>query len=197
MSALKQCISKQVRIDHKSLDTIDSCFENVQLAKGEYLQREGSICRQLAFIESGYLRMYALADGKEITFWIGGAGKFITALSSFVFKTDSLWNIQAVTDCSLRVISRTDHFKLSREIPVWQEFDNLLLAHSFHLLEQSMFAQLHTTARERLVKLLEQEPDLFLHVPHQYIASMLGIAPESLSRLRKDMRQKHFLTNVK
>lgn len=187
MELLKDCILKKVSIDKKSLENVLSMFETVEVKKGEYFLHSGTVCRKMAFIEIGYLRMYDIADGKEITFWIGSSGKFITSLSSFVFQTTGLWNIQAITDCKLYVISREKHFKLCELEPKWLEFDNLLLAHSFALLEKSMFAQLHTTANERFEALLKEEPELFQHVPLQYIASMIGITPESLSRLRKNL----------
>ena len=139
----------------------------------------------MAFIESGYMRMYNLVDGKEITFWIGSEGRFITSLSSFIFETNNMWNIQAITDCRLYVINRDNHFKLTEDQPKWLEFDHKLLAYSFALLEKNMFSQLHTTAKQRFDNLLKEEPKLFKYVPLQYIASMLGITPESLSRLRK------------
>lgn len=187
MNALKACISGQISIGNDSLEAIASMFETIELKRGEYFQKSGTACRKMAFIETGFLRMYDLADGKEITIWIGSSGKFITSLTSFVFQTTSLWNIQAITDCKLHVISRKDHFTLCANEAKWLEFDNLLLAHSFAVLEKSMFAQLHTTAKERFESLLHQEPELFQNVPLQYIASMLGIAPESLSRLRKNL----------
>lgn len=186
MELLSKCISNQILIDQKSLESIVSVFEKRTLKKGEFLLKSGSICRQMAFIASGYLRMYDVADGKEITFWIGSTGKFITSLSSFVFESENFWNIQAVSDCEILVINRDKHFQLCKTQPKWLEFDNLLLAHSFALLEQSMFSQLHTTAQQRFENLLKQEPALFNNVPLQHIASMLGIAPESLSRLRKN-----------
>ncbi|WP_093668255.1 hypothetical protein [Tenacibaculum sp. MAR_2009_124] len=65
------------------------------------------------------------------------------------------------------------------------EFDNILLANSYAILEKKMFSQLHTTAKQRFHSLLKEKPNLFKNVPLQYIASMLGITPESLSRLRK------------
>ena len=89
----------------------------------------------------------------------------------------------------MRTITRDDHFSLCQEQVKWLEFDNLLLAHSFALLEKNMFSQLHTTAQQRLEALLNEEPSLFNNVPLQYIASMLGITPESLSRLRKNIAQ--------
>ena len=173
----------------EDLDTVVGKFERRQLKKGDYFLTSGTICREMAFIETGYLRMFNIADGKEITFWIGNDGRFITSLSSFVFESPNFWNIQAVTDCSLQVINRKDHFELCKQQAKWLEFDNVLLARSFALLEQSMFAHLHTTAQQRFEALLEENPSLFNHVPLQYIASMLGITPETLSRLRKNLTQ--------
>lgn len=186
MGKLRECIAQQVRMEKSSMDTVLEAFDTIELHKGEYLLKSGNICRQMAFIESGYLRMFDIADGKEITLWIGSEGKFITSVSSFVFQTANMWNIQAVTHCKLKVIDRKKHFELSKKEPKWLEFDNLLLAHSFALLERNMFAQLHTTSKERFHQLLEENPKIFHHVPLKYIASMLGIEPESLSRLRKN-----------
>ncbi len=189
METLRNCIVSRVDANNHQLDTILDAFENKNVKKGEYLVRKGTICREMAFIASGYLRMFNIADGKDVTLWIGGAGKFITSLSSFVFDTNSIWNIQALTDCELSIISQSNHFALCQKEPKWLEFDNLLLAHSFALLEQSMFAHLHTTAMQRVEALMAEEPALFNHVPLQHIASMLGITPESLSRLRKTMAE--------
>jgi len=189
MEQLRNCITNQINIDKESLESIVSSFEVKTIKKGEFFLKSGRICRKMAFIKSGYLRMYDIADGKEITFWVGSNGKFITSLSSFIFETENFWNIQAVTVCTILVISKEKHFELCKQQPKWLEFDNLLLAHSFALLEKSMFSQLHTTAKQRFENLLKEEPALFNHVPLQHIASMLGITPESLSRLRKNLVQ--------
>lgn len=186
MEKLRNCISDQVAIEKSAMDNILSVFEPVEILKGQFFLKSGKICRQMAYIESGYMRMYDIADGKEITLWIGSEGRFITSLSSFIFETTNNWNIQAVTDCKLYVINREDHFKLNKTEPKWLEFDNILLARSFALLEKNMFSHLHTTAKQRFRSLLTEEPKLFQNVPLQYIASMLGITPESLSRLRKN-----------
>ena len=185
MEKLKNCILDQVSIKEESLNNIFSVFEPIELKKGDFLVKSGKICRKMAFIESGYMRMYDIVDGKEVTLWIGGDGRFITALSSFIFETKNYWNIQAITDCELYIINRKNHFRLNKTEPKWLEFDNLLLANSFALLEKNMFSQLHTTAKQRYESLLKAEPELFQNVPLQYIASMLGITAESLSRLRK------------
>ncbi|WP_299714476.1 Crp/Fnr family transcriptional regulator [uncultured Tenacibaculum sp.] len=187
MELLKNCINNHISITNETLNTITNEFESVTLKKGTYFLKSGVICQKMAFIESGYIRMFSIADGKEITLWIGSAGRFITSVASFVFQTSNFWNIQAITDCTLQVISREKHFTLCKKEMKWLEFDNLLLAHSFALLEKNMFSQLHTTAQERYNLLMKEEPNLFKDVPLQYIASMIGVTPESLSRLRKNV----------
>ena len=185
MEALKSCISSYIDIKHSTLEKIVSHFKVRTYKKGEYFLEAGGKASEMAFVASGYARLYDIAEGKEVTLWIAGAGKFVTSLSSFVFQTKNNWNIQCLTDVTLYVIQRKDHFALADQERQWLEFDNLLLANSFRLLEKSMFDQLHTTAQQRLNTLMEDDPAIFNHVPLQHIASMIGIAPESLSRLRR------------
>ena len=126
MQKLKNCILSKVSIEETAMNTILSVFEPLEITKSEFFLESGKICQQMAFIDSGYMRMYDIVDGKEITLWIGSASSFITSLSSFVFQTSNNWNIQAVTDCKLYVINRENHFKLNKTEPKWLEFDNLL-----------------------------------------------------------------------
>lgn len=188
MNSLQTCISSQLPIPKNELEHICSKFNARNLSKGDFFTHSGQFCEELAFIQEGLLRMYNLADGNEVTLWIGAEHSFITSLSSFIFQTPGLWNIQAITEVHLQVISRKDHFALSEKFPKWLEFDNLILARSFSLLEQRMFSQLHMNSQQRFEKLLAECPELFNRVPLQYLASMLGITPETLSRLRSKAR---------
>lgn len=119
MEKLKNCILSQVAVKENAMNAILSVFKPLEIPKGEFFLKSGKICRQMAFIESGYLRMYDSVDGKEITLWMGSEGKFITSLSSFVFETSNHWNIQAITNCKLYIINREDHFKLNKTEPKW------------------------------------------------------------------------------
>lgn len=187
MKTLQDCIRQQVSIPQDSLDIISSKFHARSLKKGDLMLEAGQLSREMAFIAAGYMRIFSYVEGKEITLWIGSNGSFVTSLSSFVFQTSNHWNIQAITDAELQVVVKEDFDHLLETIPQWVQFDNILLARAFALLEQNMFSQLHTTSRQRYEALLAENPAIFNHVPLQYIASMLGIAPETLSRLRKDL----------
>jgi len=138
----------------------------------------------MAFIHTGVLRMYNINEKKEVTLWIGSENSFITDLSSFINQLPARWFIEAVLPCRLLVISRENHFALLKQNPAWLEFDNQLLINAFTILEQRMFSHLYMSAEERYQNLMEHEPGLFNRVPLKQIASMLGMTPETLSRLR-------------
>lgn len=191
MKSLLACLSEHVSFKLNEQKEIASHFNKRTLKKGEYLLEAGQRCKEMAYIQSGYLRMYNTIDGNEVTLWIGGQASFITSLSSFIFESHNIWNIQAITNCEIHFIEREAHFKLLKTTPKWMEFDNILLARSFALMEQRLFAHLHTTAQIRFENLWNQDPEIFKYVPLQYIASMLGITPETLSRLRKKINKRN------
>ncbi len=166
------------------LAAIAGQFRPLEFAKGDYFLKQGRYCDRLAFITSGLIRLYREVDGKEVTQWISSKGYFVTDLASFVFQTPGRWNIQALTDCTLYSIDRTAYQNLNQTIPKWQELDKLFVAKCFVMLEERIFSHLHMTAEERYHRLLADSPELFNQVPLQYLASMIGMTPETLSRLR-------------
>jgi CRP-like cAMP-binding protein len=181
---LETIIADQITIGKEDLETISIYFHSRTVQKGQLVLKSGQRCTEMFFIKTGYLRVYSLVDGIETTLWIGNQSSFMTIISSFIFENKNKWNIQAVTNCQLDVINRSDHFELLKICSKWMEFDIVLLSRSFAMLEDRMFAHLHSTAKERLETLLRNNPKIFQYVPLQYIASLIGITPETLSRLR-------------
>ena len=106
-------------------------------------------------------------------------------LSSFVFKQTARWNIQALTDCELYVIDNNDYQKIGQIIPGWNSLEKLFIAKCFTVLEDRILQHLSMSAEERYNQLFSFNKELFNQVPLQYLASMLGMTPETLSRLRK------------
>lgn len=184
MSELSTYIKSYFPVPEDDLATIASKFEPIETSKGDFFLKQGRYCDRLAFITAGLMRIYREVDGKEVTQWISTEGYFVTDLASFVFQTTGRWNIQALTDCSLYAISREDYLALGKAIPRWQELDKLFVAKCFVMLEERIFSHLYMTAEERYQRLLHDSPELFNQVPLQYLASMIGMTPETLSRLR-------------
>ena len=189
MKEIELYIETYFGIGGNDLSSVGQLFTNTTLKKNEYLLKMNQYARSIHFVKSGYLRVYAYSESgeKEITQWISNHGMFITDLSSFIFGTPSRWNIQALSDCELYTISREDYQSISNLVQNWAELEKLFIAKCFVTLENRVFGQLSMTAEEKVKNLLEVNPDIFLQVPLQYIASMLGMTPETLSRVRRKM----------
>ena len=131
------------------------------------------------------VRIYTTIEDKEVTQWISTPGYFVTDLASFTFNTPARWNIQALTDCRLHTIEKEDYNSLGDIVPEWHQLEKLFIAKCFIILEERVNNHLFMTAEERYNQLMEQQPELFNQVPLQYLSSMLGMTPETFSRIRK------------
>ena len=185
MQMLQEHIQAYFHTEPAEAETISSYFHYEQLQKGDYFLRTGRPCDRLAFVASGMIRLFIRMEDKEVTQWITTRNYFTTDLSAFMFSKPARWNMQALVDSEVWVIHISDYQKLVNVVPRWKEFENLLLINCFVTLEERIFAHLYMTAEERFQHLFIQQPELFNQVPLQYLASMLGMTPETLSRMRK------------
>ena len=168
----------------EQLDLIASKFKQEELQRNDYFLKEGDVCNKLSFIASGSIRIFNFNDKKEITQWISTPGFFITELSSFLFDKSSRWNMQALNDVSLYTIYKKDYLALGKELPQWHEIEKYFIAKCFTIVEDRVYSFLSMSAEERYQQFFEHHKELFQQVPLQYIASMLGMSAETLSRIR-------------
>lgn len=131
------------------------------------------------------MRVFVETEKKEVTQWISTDGYFITDLSAFIFDTPARWNIQALTDSEIFTISKKDYLQLERMLPKWSQLEKLFIIKCATFMEDRIFSHLSMTAEERYDFFFEHNSEIFNHVPLQYIASMLGMTPETFSRIRK------------
>lgn len=184
MQELLDYITSYFSVSQSDLIKIANNFKLIELNKGKHLHRTGKICDKISLIKSGIIRIYREIDNKEITQWISTPGNFVTDLASFTFQSRGKWNIITLSDCELYTIDYKTYCNLAYVIPKWIEIDKLFITHCFVSLEENLFSHLYMSASERFNKLFSENPQLFNQVPLQYLASMLGMTPETLSRLR-------------
>jgi len=156
--------------------------------KNSILLEMGKEAHQLFFIQDGYVRIHADFEGKEITQWISTPTSFITDLSSWLFHQPARWNFTTLTEVSLLAISKVDYLQLQDKIGNWPSKEKEFIGHCFTQMEQRIFQFLSQNSEERYRAFCKDYAMLFNHVPHQYIASLLGMTPETLSRLRAKLR---------
>lgn len=169
----------------EELKAITSFFEPEEIKKGDFFLKAGKQCDRLSFVTSGFLRIFADTEKKEVTQWISTKGYFVIDLSSFIFETPARWTIQALTDTEIYSIRKSDYQKIEKLVPKWPILEKLFIVRCFTIMEDRIFSHLSMTAEERYHFFFENNKELFNQVPLQYIASMLGMTPETFSRIRK------------
>lgn len=189
MQELNEYIHNYFEIQVKDLDAISPLFTIKSYKKGDYILKKSYYSVSLSFIKSGFIRVYGYnsAGNKEVTQWISGSGMFITDLGSLMFNQPARWNIMAITDCELYSISLENYRKINQYVQNWDGLEKRFIAKCFVTLENRVFDQLSLSAEEKVKALYKDNPSLFNQVPLHYIASMLGMTAETLSRVRRNL----------
>ena len=184
MQELETSLSQYFGIRNDISEKLATLFQPETLNRNDFHTKIGSHHCKLSFIRSGFLRIYKQTEAKEVTQWISGPGDFTTDLNAIMFENPARWNIQALTDCELLSLSLHDYQRINSIIPEWSEIEKLFLGKCFITIEDRVFSFLSMTAEERYLMFYEYNPALFQQVPQQYLASMLGMTPETFSRIR-------------
>lgn len=171
--------------DTAETDTITGNFHLKLFDKGDSFVTEGKTSLQMGFIETGLFQYCSITDqGEERTTYISFPNTFVASLLTYLTETPSRESIRALTQSKLWVIHKQDVLSLQNTIPRFKDFYIQLIEWQVCCIDKSKFDLILLTAEQRYEKLLNEEPEVLQQVPLQYIASMLGITPRHLSRLR-------------
>lgn len=188
MTPLQQSINTFFGVvEQEDLRKVGELFVKEEVPAGHFISEQGRTCRQMSYLADGLLRVYAHNGEKEVTQWISTPGYFVTDLSSFVFEQPARWYIEALSPCTLYTIDKARYREIGQVVSGWHELEKLFIAKCFTMLEDRIHSHLSMSAEERYRHFFEQAPELFNQVPLQYIASMLGMTPETFSRVRRRM----------
>lgn len=167
---------------------IATFFTQKNYVKNDFLLKEGKICTESYFIESGFLRSYVVdIDGNEVTTDFYGSNLFANDFLSFFKRIPSNENIQVLADCTTWMINYNDLQTCFHTIPEFREFGRMMLINNYSRLKERMLGMIQLTAEQRYEKLLTSHAEIFHNAPLKYIASYLGITDTSLSRIRKEI----------
>ncbi|CAM4371395.1 Crp/Fnr family transcriptional regulator [Gillisia limnaea] len=163
-------------------------FEPVFFPKNTIIESAGKIPQHQYFIVNGIMRNFYIDElGKEITTDMNNEPRFFTSYNHFANKTISNENIECITECSLLRIKRDNEDILYSESIILGKYTILLFQQIIEK-EKKRINELSTlNAKERYLKFIGNNPNVLKCVPLQYIASYLGIKPETISRIRRDL----------
>lgn len=168
---------------HES-DALRSVLTHKVYKRKEYFLREGQVCKHLGLIAKGYVRLFYVVDGAEITKDFNFEHSICGSYASFSLQQPSRFNIVAMEDLELYLLGRNDLYRLFDEFPNIQKLGRLQIERMFIRKELREASFLLDNAEQRYKNLQQHETEMIRRVPLKYLASYLGLSAETLSRIR-------------
>jgi CRP/FNR family transcriptional regulator, anaerobic regulatory protein len=159
--------------------------------KGQFLIDKGQICKDIFFVEKGLLRQYIIdGQGKEHMIHFAPENWIVSDRSSSYFNQPGEYFIDAIEDSEVVVMDEAFINGASELSKTFRENNHRALHNHVRHLQKRIIQLLSDTAETRYLEFLKVYPNLLLRVPQWMIASYLGITPESLSRVRKELTKR-------
>ncbi|MFX0557462.1 Crp/Fnr family transcriptional regulator [Maribacter sp. CXY002] len=176
--------------EKEEVDLIESRISYRNLKRREHIMVSGEVCRHYTFVLKGILRLYVLDDeGKEHNILFAGENEWISDITSFHATRPGLSNIQAIEGSEIIQINQEDLYHLYLNIPKLDRIFKVITEEKYVELQNRVFHTISSTAQQRYLAFLEQYPHLANRLPNTQVASYLGITPEFLSIIRKELVQ--------
>lgn len=189
----KKYIQSKSEITDEGFETIADGLKFKRIKKGEILLRQDEVCVYSFFVSSGLLRSYSIDEsGKEHIIQFAPEDWIITDRSSAFFNLPSELNIDAIEDSEVVFLGEDFISKASCLDINFASYNNKALhSHILHL-QKRVNLLLGATSEQRYLDFIKLYPSITLRIPQWMIASYLGITPESLSRVRKELARNNF-----
>lgn len=182
---LEQAIQRLIHLTSEEKLLLRQLFVPKYLEKGDYFLRAGEPCQHIAFIQQGLLRYYLLGDGEEFTYSFAKEHNFISDYESLLSSQPSKKSIQALESCSLLVITYENFQLIYRQFEEGERLGRLLLEAVFVKIIQQLTSLYQDSPEERYQFFLEHFSEIQQRIPQYYVASYVGVKPQSLSRIRR------------
>jgi CRP-like cAMP-binding protein len=175
-------------VTDEQFDFIKKKFFPKHLKKGGIFLREGEVAKYTAFVEKGCLRSYVIDNkGKEHivqfapeTWWLGDTDSIRTGKPTIYF-------VDAIEDSDILMLDAPSHLKIIEHVPGYAAAFQTGIQKHAAAKDRRIVASLTSTAEERYNDFLRTYPSIAQRVPQHMLASYLGITPETLSRIRKQL----------
>lgn len=181
-------INPIVSLNKDEITTLCSVLSLLSLKRDEYLLAEGQVCDFIGFVNTGVLIYFKTKEsGDEVTTDFAFEGDWVNVNLSRLANVPSTLSIRAIEECEVVMLKQKDLNDLYQRIPKLERLGRILTEQAYiNIVDQTVELQIHS-AKERYENLLKRHPKLLQMVPLYHIANYLGIAPKSLSRIRKEL----------
>ena len=189
MHPFRSFIENYTTLSNEDWLKINAFLVRMNVKKDTILLEKGKICRYLYFLESGLLRFFILKNGNDVTKYFTDVPYCFTSIKSFEAQIPATESIETLEDTVLWAIT-AENVKTLFDLPAWNTFARKLIQEVQTYTDDILSEMQTETAENRYKKMLFDNDPLLQRVPLKHIASYLGIAPQSLSRIRKSVLAK-------
>lgn len=185
---LVKSIRSRVDISDEGINLLKDKLIPKKARKRQFLLNAGDVCNYMIFVERGLLRSFSdNMNGSEHTMQFAAEGWWISDMASFFSGENSKYNIEALEESELLLMSKEVKDELTVELPQMQRYFLTLMENHIIALQRRINVVQSMSAEETYLKLMEVSPELINRASQQHIASYLGITPETLSRVRRQV----------
>lgn len=188
MEIIRKYIENFTKLSDDDWNIIKANFKEISFEAEQVVLQEGDVCKYVYFQREGFVRFYITVEGDEVSRAFLPAPCFFTARKSLNHQIPSMEGIHCMEKTTGWRIYYKDYQKLF-ELPSWNTFMIALLNHSHDFLDDYIITLLTSTAEEHYFKIIKDLPPEYIErIPLKYLSTALGIAPQSLSRIRKKIK---------
>jgi signal-transduction protein with cAMP-binding, CBS, and nucleotidyltransferase domain len=187
MDLFKQKLETFISVSKPEMEFIISSFNTRKIKTGERLIEKNTFCNHYIFLEKGLLRFVYHDQDIEATSWVIFEGNFFTEIISLKSGRPTKMSLEAIEPSIVMTIEKSSLSDLCKKLPSFETFLRLTWEENLYQLLQMKLLQQFCNARTRYEMLIEDKR-LSQRIPQKYLASILGITPYSLSRLRRQVK---------
>lgn len=189
--AFEKYLTVKADLNIQEIEAVRAVSKLKKIRKRQYILQEGNVCHYNCFVVKGCLRMFRVGeDGIEHILRFAVENWWMSDRESYNNNFPSKCNIDALEDCEVILIERTDFLHLLATMPKLKQFIDSLLARSYDAIQDRVMGAISYSAEEKYQNFITRFPDIFYRVPLHMIASYLGVSRETLSRVRSHFVQK-------
>jgi CRP-like cAMP-binding protein len=193
LAALKENIERTVgrKVPDENCSIFSSYLFEKTFDKKEILIEAGNICKYIYFIKEGSCYSHFNDEkGETHAIQFGIDGYWISDLYSFFSGRKGIYTIEALEPTKVLFLHKDNFDKACNEMPLFDRYFRLLIQNAFVSLQYRLAKTISESAEYRYKEFAAMHPGFVQRIPQYLIASYLGIKPQSLSRIRKEITQR-------
>jgi CRP-like cAMP-binding protein len=187
MEGIRKIFNELVDIKEKDWANFLSRLNKVTYPKKAIILKKGKVEKYLSFIEKGIVRFNIPKEDYDFTFSFSFENSFVSGYDSFLTQQPITYNIEAVSDCILWQISYADLHAIYDGTAIGDRIGRKVAENLYIKKMKREISLLEDSAKKRYLDLIAEQPQLIENIPLKYLASYIGIRPQSLSRIRKEI----------